>query len=386
MKIHEYQAKARLREYGIPTPTGVACFSVDEAMQAGETLGGDFWVVKAQIHAGGRGKAGGVKLAKGKDELREFATEILGKTLVTPQTGPEGQQVRRLYIESGADIAQELYLGLVVDRSRRCVTLMGSSEGGTEIEEVAHDTPEKIHKVFIDPATGLTAAEAATVSRNIGIPEGSTEQATTLFLNLYEAFMQEDASLLEINPLIVTGAGDVIALDAKVNFDDNADFRHPIWAELRDVDEEDPNEIEASKYGLSYIALDGSIGCLVNGAGLAMATMDIIKLYGAEPANFLDVGGGATAEQVTGAFKIMLASPQVKAIMVNIFGGIMRCDVIAEGLVTAANEVGLSIPLIVRLEGTNVEQGRQILKDSGINLTVATSMSDAAKKAVEAVQ
>lgn len=386
MKIHEYQAKARLREYGIPTPNGVPCFSVDEAMQAGESLGGKFWVVKAQIHAGGRGKAGGVKLAKGKDELREYATEILGKTLVTPQTGPEGQEVRRLYIESGVDIAQELYLGLVVDRSRRCVTLMGSSEGGTEIEEVAHHTPEKIHKVFIAPATGLTADEAATVSRNIGIPEGSSEQATTLFLNLYQAFMEEDASLLEINPLVVTSAGDVVALDAKINFDDNADFRHPIWTELRDTDEEDPNEIEASKYDLSYIALDGSIGCLVNGAGLAMATMDIIKLYGAEPANFLDVGGGATAEQVTGAFKIMLDSPQVKAIMVNIFGGIMRCDVIAEGLVTAANEVGLSIPLIVRLEGTNVEKGRQILKDSSINLTVATSMSDAAKKAVEAVQ
>jgi succinyl-CoA synthetase beta subunit len=386
MKIHEYQAKARLREYGIRTPGGVPCFSVEEAMQAGDTLGGDFWVVKAQIHAGGRGKAGGVKLARGRDELREYSTEILGKTLITPQTGPEGQEVRRLYIEEGADIAQELYLGLVVDRSRRCVTLMGSSEGGTEIEEVAHDTPEKIFKVFIDPSEGLSRDEAAQMSRDIGIPEASTAEAADMLLKLYQAFMEEDASLMEINPLVVTGKGEVIALDAKVNFDDNADFRHPNWAELRDTDEEDPNEIRASEYGLNYIALDGSIGCLVNGAGLAMATMDIIKLYGSEPANFLDVGGGATAEQVTGAFKIMLSTPQVKAIMVNIFGGIMRCDVIAEGLVQAATEVGLSIPLIVRLEGTNVDKGRQILKDSGIALTVATTMSDAAKKAVAAVQ
>ncbi len=386
MKIHEYQAKARLREYGIRTPKGVPCFSVDEAMQAADTLGGDFWVVKAQIHAGGRGKAGGVKLARNRDELKEYATEILGKVLVTPQTGPEGQEVRRLYIESGADIAQELYVGAVVDRSRRRVTLMASSEGGTEIEEVAEATPEKIHKVFVQPDIGLTRDEALQLSENIGIPKASLEQGADFMMNLYECFQGEDASLLEVNPLIVTGDGDVIALDGKMNFDENADFRHPNWPELRDTDEEDPNEIEASKYGLSYIALDGSIGCLVNGAGLAMATMDIIKLYGSEPANFLDVGGGATAEQVTGAFKIMLSSSQVKAIMVNIFGGIMRCDVIAEGLVQAAKEVGLSIPLIVRLEGTNVKKGRQILEESGIALTVATTMSDAAQKAVAAVK
>lgn len=385
MKIHEYQAKARLREYGIKTPSGVPCFTVEEAVAGAQELGGDFWVVKAQIHAGGRGKAGGVQLARSLDEVREHAKNLFGKTLVTHQTGPDGQVVKRLYIESGVDIAQELYVGVVVDRSRRCVTFMGSSEGGTEIEEVAASTPEKIHKVFVNPATGMLESEAREMCVNMGVPEQAVEQATEFMLALYTAFVKEDASLAEINPLVITGDGDVIALDAKINFDDNASFRHPIWEELRDTDEEDANEIEASKYGLSFISLDGSIGCLVNGAGLAMATMDIIKLYGGSPANFLDVGGGATAEQVTGAFKIMLKSDRVKAIMVNIFGGIMRCDVVAEGLVQAAKEVNLSIPLIVRLEGTNVKQGRKILDESGIALVTATTMSDAAQKAVKAV-
>ncbi len=385
MKIHEYQAKARLREYGIKTPEGVPCFTVEEAVAGAEQLGGNFWVVKAQIHAGGRGKAGGVLLAKSIDEVRQHATNLLGKTLVTPQTGPEGQQVRRLYIESGVDIAQELYVGVVVDRSRRCVTFMGSSEGGTEIEEVAASTPEKIHKIFVDPSTGMQDSEAREMCVNMGVPEQAVDAATNFMVALYTAFVEEDASLAEINPLVVTGAGEVVALDAKINFDDNASYRHPLWQELRDTDEEDANEVEADKVGLNFISLDGSIGCLVNGAGLAMATMDIIKLYGGSPANFLDVGGGANAEQVTAAFKIMLKSDQVKAIMVNIFGGIMRCDVIAEGIVQAAKEVHLNIPLIVRLEGTNVEQGRQILADSGIQLITATTMSDAAEKAVKAV-
>jgi len=385
MKIHEYQAKARLREYGIKTPEGVPCFTVDEAVAAAQKLGGNFWVVKAQIHAGGRGKAGGVLLAKSLEEVREHASTLFGKILVTPQTGPQGQEVRRIYVESGVDIAQELYVGVVVDRSRRCVTFMGSSEGGTEIEEVAASTPEKIHKIFVDPSTGMLESEAREMCVNMGVPEQAVEAATGFMLALYTAFDREDASLAEINPLVVTGAGDVVALDAKINFDDNAAFRHPLWADLRDTDEEDPNEVEADKVGLNFISLDGSIGCLVNGAGLAMATMDIIKLYGGSPANFLDVGGGANAEQVTAAFKIMLKSDQVKAIMVNIFGGIMRCDVIAAGIVQAAKEVEFNIPLIVRLEGTNVEQGRKILAESGINLITATTMSDAAEKAVKAV-
>ncbi len=385
MKIHEYQAKARLREYGIKTPEGVPCFTVEEAVAGAQQLGGNFWVVKAQIHAGGRGKAGGVLLAKSLEEVREHASNLLGKTLVTPQTGPQGQQVRRLYVESGVDIALELYVGVVVDRSRRCVTFMGSSEGGTEIEEVAATTPEKIHKVFVDPSTGMLESEAREMCISMGVPEQAVEAATSFMMALYTAFVEEDASLAEINPLVVTGAGEVVALDAKINFDDNASFRHPAWQELRDTDEEDPVEVEADKVGLNFISLDGSIGCLVNGAGLAMATMDIIKLYGSSPANFLDVGGGANAEQVTAAFKIMLKSDQVKAIMVNIFGGIMRCDVIAQGIVQAAKEVQLKIPLIVRLEGTNVEQGRQILAESGIQLITATTMSDAAEKAVKAV-
>ncbi len=385
MKIHEYQAKARLREYGIKTPEGVPCYTVDEAVAGAEKLGGNFWVVKAQIHAGGRGKAGGVLLAKSLEEVREHATTLFGKILITPQTGPQGQEVRRLYIESGVDIAQELYVGVVVDRSRRCVTFMGSSEGGTEIEEVAASTPEKIHKIFVDPASGMRENEAREMCVNMGVPAQAVDSATGFMMALYTAFVEEDASLAEINPLVVTGAGEVVALDAKINFDDNASFRHPLWQELRDTDEEDANEVEADKVGLNFISLDGSIGCLVNGAGLAMATMDIIKLYGGSPANFLDVGGGANAEQVTAAFKIMLKSDQVKAIMVNIFGGIMRCDVIADGIVQAAKEVQLNIPLIVRLEGTNVKQGRQILSDSGIQLITATTMSDAAEKAVKAV-
>jgi succinyl-CoA synthetase beta subunit len=384
MKIHEYQAKARLREYGIKTPEGVACFTVEEAVAGAQKLGGNFWVVKAQIHAGGRGKAGGVQLARSLEEVREHAQNLFGKTLVTHQTGPAGQEVRRLYIESGVDIAQELYVGVVVDRSRRCVTFMGSSEGGTEIEEVAASTPEKIHKVFVNPSTGMLESEAREMCVNMGVPEQAVERATGFMMALYTAFVEEDASLAEINPLVITGDGDVVALDAKINFDDNASFRHPIWQELRDTDEEDASEIEASKYGLNFISLDGSIGCLVNGAGLAMATMDIIKLYGGSPANFLDVGGGATTEQITGAFKIMLKSDNVNAIMVNIFGGIMRCDVVAEGLVQAAKDVRLSIPLVVRLEGTNVKQGQQILEESGIELITATSMSDAAEKAVAA--
>lgn len=384
MNIHEYQAKARLREYGIETPKGIVCFSVEDAVAAAEELGGDLWVVKAQIHAGGRGKAGGVQRAKSIDEVRTHAEALLGKTLVTHQTGSDGQLVRRLYVESGVAIADELYVGVVVDRAKRCVTLMASSEGGTEIEEVAENTPEKIHKIFVDPATGLTRADAESLAGNIGIPAGLIAKGADFMQALYEAFVQEDASLAEINPLVVTDTGEVVALDAKINFDENARFRHPEWAELRDTDEENAQEIEASRYGLNYIALDGNIGCLVNGAGLAMATMDIIKLYGGEPVNFLDVGGGASTEQVTGAFKIMLASDKVKAIMVNIFGGIMRCDVIAEGLVAAAKEVDLSVPLVVRLEGTNVEQGREILAQSGIDLITATTMADAAEKAVAA--
>ncbi len=385
MNIHEYQAKARLREYGIVTPRGIACFSVDEAVKAAQDLGGKLWVVKAQIHAGGRGKAGGVQLARSLDEVREHADAILGKTLVTHQTGPEGQVVRRLYVETGVDIADELYVGLVVDRSKRRVTVMASSEGGTEIEEVAENSPDKIHKVFVNPETGLTRDEALGLAANIGIPTSLVEKGADFMQALYQAVWQEDASLAEINPLVVTKGGEVIALDAKINFDSNAEFRHPEWADLRDKDEENEKEIEASKYDLNYIALDGNIGCLVNGAGLAMATMDIIKLYGSAPANFLDVGGGATKEQVTAAFKIMLGSDNVEAILVNIFGGIMRCDVIAEGLVAAAQEVDLSVPLVVRLEGTNVKQGRDILEKSGVKLITASTMSDAAEKVVAAV-
>ena len=384
MKIHEYQGKEILREYGVAVPRGKACFSVDEAVAAAEEIGGNKWVVKAQIHAGGRGKGGGVKLADSIDEVRRLAGEILGMTLVTHQTGPQGKVVKRLLIEEGAPIKDELYVGLVVDRASQRVTVMASSEGGTEIETVAEETPELIHKVQVDPKAGLTDAEAQDLARKIGIPDALVGDAGKLMQSLYQAFWDKDCSLAEINPLIVTEDGRVMALDAKMNFDESAMYRHSELQELRDLDEEDPDEIEASKFGLNYISLDGTIGCLVNGAGLAMATMDIIKLYGASPANFLDVGGGATTEQVTEAFKLMLKNRNLKAILVNIFGGIMRCDVIAEGLVNAAREVDLSVPLVVRLEGTNVEQGRKILADSGISVISATTMADAAEKVAAA--
>ncbi len=385
MKIHEYQAKEVLRKYGVPTPRGVACFSVDEAVRAAASIPGKVWVVKAQIHAGGRGKGGGVKLAKSPDEVKTYAGQILGMQLKTHQTGPEGQKVRRLLIEEGADIKKELYVGMVVDRVTQRVCLMASSEGGMDIEEVAAKTPEKIHKVFVDPETGLKDAEADAVAAKIGIPPASVAQARAVLQALYQAFWDTDASLAEINPLVLTGDGRVVALDAKINFDSNALFRHPDLVALRDLDEEDAAEIEASKFDLSYISLDGNIGCLVNGAGLAMATMDTIKLYGAEPANFLDVGGGATAEKVTEAFKIMLKNPKVKGILVNIFGGIMQCDTIARGVVAAAREVNLSVPLVVRMKGTNDEMGRQILKDSGLPIISADNMADAAQKIVAAV-
>ena len=385
MKIHEYQAKEVLRKYGVPTPRGVPCFSVDEAVKAAQSIPGKVWVVKAQIHAGGRGKGGGVKLAKSLDEVKIFAGQILGMQLKTHQTGPDGQKVRRLLIEEGADIRKELYVGMVVDRVTQKVCLMASSEGGMDIEEVAAHTPEKIHKVFVDPETGLKNAEADEVAAKIGIPPASVPQARAVLQALYQAFWDTDASLAEINPLVLTGDGRVVALDAKINFDANALFRHPELVALRDLDEEDAAEVEASKFDLSYISLDGNIGCLVNGAGLAMATMDTIKLYGAEPANFLDVGGGATAEKVTEAFKIMLKNPKVKGIMVNIFGGIMQCDTIARGVVAAAREVNLSVPLVVRMKGTNDELGRQILKDSGLPIISADNMADAAQKIVAAV-
>ncbi|HET7033618.1 MAG TPA: ADP-forming succinate--CoA ligase subunit beta [Casimicrobiaceae bacterium] len=385
MKIHEYQGKEIFRKFGMATPRGIPAFSVDEAVEAARALGGGVWVVKAQIHAGGRGKGGGVKLGRSLDEVRELAGKILGMQLVTHQTGPQGQKVRRLLIEEGADIRKELYVGMVVDRATQRVCLIASSEGGMDIEEVAAKTPDKILRVFIDPVKGLTDTEADDVARRIGIPEGSLPQARAMLIGLYRCFDATDASLAEINPLIVTGAGRVIALDAKLNFDSNALFRHPEIVEMRDLDEEDPAEVQASKFDLSYIALDGNIGCLVNGAGLAMATMDTIKLFGASPANFLDVGGGATTEKVTEAFKIMLGNPKVKGILVNIFGGIMRCDTIANGIVAAARETSLAVPLVVRMKGTNEELGRQILKDSGLPIIAADNMADAAQKIVAAV-
>ncbi len=384
MKIHEYQAKDILRQYGVALPKGRACFSVEEAVAVAEQLGGSQWVVKAQIHAGGRGKGGGVKLADSIAEVRVHADAILGMTLVTHQTGAEGTEVKRLLVEEGVPIKDELYVGLVVDRASQKVVFMASSEGGTEIESVAAKTPEKIHKVVVEPSTGLTMDEAQFLAGAIGIPDTLHAESGKIFQALYQAFWDKDALLAEINPLIVTKDSRVMALDAKINFDDNAMYRHPDLQELRDLDEEDEDEIEASKFGLNYISLDGTIGCLVNGAGLAMATMDIIKLYGASPANFLDVGGGATAEQVTEAFKIMLKNECLKAILVNIFGGIMRCDVIAEGLVNAAKEVDLSVPLVVRLEGTNVEKGREILAHSGIEVISVTTMADAAEKVAAA--
>jgi succinyl-CoA synthetase beta subunit len=386
VKIHEYQAKEVLRKFGVPTPRGVPCFSVEEAEAAVKQLGGKVWVVKAQIHAGGRGKGGGVKVAKSPEEVRSWAGKILGMQLVTHQTGPEGQKVRRLLIEEGADIRKELYVGIVVDRVTQKVCVMASSEGGVDIEEVAAQTPEKIHKVFIDPQRGLTDAEADDLARKIGIPDASVAKARTVLQALARAFWDTDASLAEINPLILTGSGDVIALDAKMNFDDNALARHPEITAMRDLDEEDPYEIEASKHDLSYISLDGNIGCMVNGAGLAMATMDTIKLYGAEPANFLDVGGGATADKVTAAFKIMLSNKNVKAILVNIFGGIMKCDTIATGIVSAAREVKLGVPLVVRMKGTNEDIGRKILADSGLPIISADNMAQAAERVVAAAK
>ncbi|OQW43070.1 MAG: succinate--CoA ligase subunit beta [Proteobacteria bacterium SG_bin4] len=386
MKIHEYQAKEILRNYGVATPQGIACFSVDEAVNAAKQLGGEVWAVKAQIYAGGRGKGGGVKVAKSLDEVRQRAGEILGMRLVTHQTGPEGRIVHRLFIEQGVKIDREYYAGMVVDRRQQRVCLMASSEGGMDIEKVAAETPDKIHKVFIDPVAGLTSEQAQDIAQKIGIPSQCVPQAISLLQGLYRAFDETDASLLEINPLGLVNGDQVMALDAKMNFDDNALYRHAEVVALRDLDEEDPVEIEAAKHELSYIPLDGNIGCLVNGAGLAMATMDIIKLYGGNPANFLDVGGGATTEKVTEAFKLMLRNPKLQAILVNIFGGIMKCDVIAEGVVAAAREVQLTVPLVVRLEGTNVDLGKKILADSGLPIISAADMADAAQKAVNAAQ
>ncbi|MGE7185185.1 ADP-forming succinate--CoA ligase subunit beta [Peribacillus sp. NPDC006672] len=385
MNIHEYQGKEILRQYGVSVPNGRVAFTVDEAVEAAKELGTEVVVVKAQIHAGGRGKAGGVKVAKNLDEARTYAEEILGKTLVTHQTGPSGKEVKRLLIEEGCDITKEYYIGLVLDRATNSVVLMASEEGGTEIEEVAEKTPEKIFKEVIDPVVGLTGFQARRIAFNINIPASLINKASKLMVNLYTAFVEKDCSIAEINPLVVTGDGNVMALDAKLNFDDNAIYRHKDIAEYRDLDEEDAKEIEASKHGLSYISLDGNIGCMVNGAGLAMATMDIIKHYMGDPANFLDVGGGATEEKVKEAFKIILSDQNVKGIFVNIFGGIMKCDIIATGVVAAAKELGLDVPLVVRLEGTNVDLGKKILKESGLNITAAESMADGAQKIVSLV-
>ena len=386
MKIHEYQGKEIFRKFGLPTPRGFAAFSVDEAVAAAKKLGGKVWVVKAQIHAGGRGKGGGVKVAKSLHEVKKLASQILGMQLKTHQTGPGGQKVRRLLVEEGADIKQELYVGMVVDRGTQKVVLMASSEGGMDIEEVAASTPEKIHKLFIDPVQGLADADADEIALAIGIPQASVAQGRAIFKALYKCFDETDASLAEINPLIVTNRNQVVALDAKLNFDDNALFRHPDIVALRDLDEEDPFEIEASKYDLNYISLDGNIACMVNGAGLAMATMDTIKLFGGAPANFLDVGGGATAEKVTAAFKIMLSNPKVKAILVNIFGGIMKCDTIATGIVSAAREVKLGVPLVVRMKGTNEELGRKMLAESGLPIISAENMAEAGERVVAAAR
>ncbi len=396
MNIHEYQGKALLKSFGVAVPRGFAAFTADEAVDAAAKLGGSVWAVKSQIHAGGRGKGkfkepeagdkGGVRIAKAPEEVGLYASQMLGKTLVTLQTGPAGRVVKRLYVEEGVKIAKEFYLSVLVDRGSGRVAFVASDAGGMNIEQVAHDTPEKITNVAIDPATGPTRADAEKVARAFGVTGAVAGQCLELVPKLYEAFVKSDMSLLEINPLIVTEDGKLICADAKVGFDSNAEFRHKEWEELRDLGEEDPKEIEASKYDLSYIALDGEIGCMVNGAGLAMATMDIIKLFGAEPANFLDVGGGASKEKVTAAFKIITADPKVKGILINIFGGIMKCDVIAEGVVAAVKEVGLKVPLVVRLEGTNVEAGKQIIRDSGLNVIPADDLEDAARKIVAAVR
>lgn len=385
MNIHEYQGKEVLKKYGVAVPNGKVAYTVDEAVEAAAALGTPVVVVKAQIHAGGRGKAGGVKVAKNSDEVRAYADEILGKTLITHQTGPEGKVVKRLLIEEGCQIVKEYYIGLVVDRGSGRVVMMASEEGGTEIEEVAATHPEKIFKEIIDPAVGLQTFQARKLAYSIAIPSELVNKAVKFMQALYLAFVDKDCSIAEINPLVVTADGNVMALDAKLNFDSNALFRHKDILELRDLDEEDAKEIEASKYDLSYIALDGNIGCMVNGAGLAMATMDIIKYYGGEPANFLDVGGGATTEKVTEAFKIILSDDKVSGIFVNIFGGIMRCDVIATGVVEAARQLGLTKPLVVRLEGTNVALGKEILAGSGLNIVAADSMADGARKIVSLV-
>ena len=384
MKIHEYQAKELFAAHGIAVPKGHAAFTVDDATKAAELLGGPVWVVKAQIHAGGRGKGGGVKLAKSLAEVKVLAQQILGMQLVTHQTGPAGQTVRRLYIESGVDIARELYLGLVLDRDTSRVVIMASTEGGVEIEKVAEETPEKILKEWIDPAVGLVPFQSRRLGFGLGLEPKSVNQLGKLLDGLYRLFVEKDCSLLEVNPLVVTKTGDVIALDGKINFDDNGLFRHPELAALRDLDEEEPLEVRAKNFDLSYIKLDGHVGCMVNGAGLAMATMDILKHYGAEPANFLDVGGGATKEKVTEAFKI-LVEDKVNSIFVNIFGGIMKCDTIANGIVAAAKEVGLNVPLIVRLEGTNVDLGKRILEESGLAITAASTMKDGAEKVAKAI-
>ncbi|PCJ69845.1 MAG: ADP-forming succinate--CoA ligase subunit beta [Rhodobiaceae bacterium] len=386
MNIHEYQAKAVLAKYGVPVPKGKPAFSVDEAVKAAEELGGPVWVVKAQIHAGGRGKGGGVKVVKSIDEVRAEAERMLGMTLVTHQTGPVGKKVSRIYVEDGSDIDRELYLSVLIDRATSRVSFIVSTEGGMNIEEVAAETPEKILTFDVDPASGISGFHGRKVAFALGLSGDTGKQVVQLIAKLYDAFVSEDMSLLEINPLVVTGAGDVICLDAKMNFDDNALYRHKDLVELRDFDEEDAHEVEASKYDLNYVTLDGTIGCMVNGAGLAMATMDIIKLYGSEPANFLDVGGGATTEKVTAAFKIILSDPNVEGILVNIFGGIMRCDVVAEGVVVAAKEVNLSVPLVVRLEGTNVKEGKEIMMKSGLPIISADSLGDAAEKIVKAVK
>jgi len=386
MKIHEYQGKEILRKFGVAVPRGIPAYSVDEAVKAAEELGGPVWVVKAQIHAGGRGKGGGVKVAKSLEQVREYANQILGMQLVTHQTGPEGQKVNRLYIEEGADINNELYVSLVVDRVTQKIVMMGSSEGGMDIEEVAEKHPELIHHVVIDPSAGLTDAQADDFAKKISVLDASVPQARAILQGLYKAFWETDASLAEINPLNVSKNGTVTALDAKFNFDSNALFRHPEIVAYRDLDEEDPAEVEASKFDLAYISLDGNIGCLVNGAGLAMATMDTIKLFGGEPANFLDVGGGATTEKVTEAFKIMLKNPNLTAILVNIFGGIMRCDVIAEGVIAASKAVSLKVPLVVRMKGTNEDLGKKMLAESGLPIIAADSMEEAAQKVVAAAK
>ena len=395
MNIHEYQAKELMRRYGIAVPDGGVAWTPDEAARQAGKMGGPVWVVKSQIHAGGRGAGrfrndpdgkGGVRVVKSVEEVRENADAMLGQVLVTKQTGPDGKEVKRLYIEDGCDIARELYLSVLLDRATSRVTVMASTEGGMDIEQVAEETPEKIIRVAIDPATGIQGHHCRTVAFGLGLRGNQVRSATRFLTSMYRAFTELDASLVEINPLVVTGAGDVIALDAKMNFDDNALYRHPDLAELRDEDEEDPAELEAARHDLNYVKLDGTIGCMVNGAGLAMGTMDIIKLYGAEPANFLDVGGGATRERVTTAFKIILSDPNVEGILVNIFGGIMRCDVIAEGVVAAAREVSLHVPLVVRLAGTNVDLGKKILADSGLPITSADDLADAAEKVVKAVK